>query len=203
MDVSRNKLSGEVPSALGDCLSMEALYLENNLFRVIPHSLTSLRSIRYINLSNNSLFGQIPKDLEELPYLEGLNLSFNELEGEVPKKGIFGNVSAISVAGNIKLCGGIYELHLLTCRVDNSRRKRSYIALKLSISIFVALTVLVAITFLIRYLKKKPREKISSSKSLKARYLRVSYGQLFKATGGFSLDYFLGSGSFGLYIEES
>ena len=113
LDVSENKLTGEIPRAISDCLSFEYLYLQGNLFQgTLTPSLASLRGLQFLDLSQNNLSMSIPKDLQKLSLLQYLNLSFNNLEGEVPTEGIFRNASNISVNGNKKLCGGIPELLL-------------------------------------------------------------------------------------------
>ncbi|KAL8157917.1 uncharacterized protein LOC141678179 [Apium graveolens] len=196
LNVSGNKLSGKIPSTLGSCISIEVLSLENNLFEgSIPQSLTSLKVVREIDASSNNLSGEIPKYFGDFQYLERLNLSFNDLEGEVPKNGIFQNANAVSVEGNIKLCGGSKELNLLACRLDHSTKKRSLGSI-LAISLAVSFCVLGLIIFLIIYMKKKP-QNTSSPNSSRSPYLKVSYGELLQATGGFSPDSLIGEGSFG------
>ncbi|KAM7469619.1 hypothetical protein LguiA_007802 [Lonicera macranthoides] len=117
LDVSHNKFTGSIPETIAACLSLEYLYIQGNFFQgIIPPTLATLKGIRELDLSRNNLSGEIPEDMEKLPYLLYLNLSFNELEEEVPKKGAFGNASAISILGNSKLCGGIEELKLPSCR---------------------------------------------------------------------------------------
>ncbi|KAL5708378.1 non-specific serine/threonine protein kinase [Ranunculus cassubicifolius] len=197
LDVSGNKLSGEVPSGLSKCSSLEELYLENNSFQgTFPQSLKSLRVIRYIDVSSNNLSGPFPKYLEDLPYLEDLDLSNNKLEGEVPRKGVFQNASNIAVDGNLNLCGGTQEMRLKVCPTEGSKKKGKSISFKVAISIASGLVFLVFCALLIIYMRKKPQEKVSSSNSLKGR-LKVSYGELFRATDGFSPNNFLGSGGFG------
>lgn len=81
--------------------------MHTNLFPgTIPSTLSGLKSIVFIDLSQNNLSGQIPKYLEKLSFLQSLNLSFNNLEGEVPDKGVlFKHSSEFSVLGNKNLCG--------------------------------------------------------------------------------------------------
>lgn len=111
---------------VGDCESLEFLYLQGNFFQsTLPSSLASLKGLRYLDLSQNKLFGKIPNDLQNLHVLLYLNLSFNDLEGEVPNKGVFQNTSAISIVGNTKLCGGVPKLQLH--RVLSKRPKSSKI----------------------------------------------------------------------------
>jgi hypothetical protein len=128
LDVSENNLFGEIPTTIGDCLSLQNLYLQGNSFEGnLPPSLASLKDLRYVDLSRNNLSGLIPKDLQKFSVLLYLNLSFNNLVGEVPTEGFFRNASAISVIGNKKLCGGIPELQLQACDVKVMKQGKSHV----------------------------------------------------------------------------
>uniref|UniRef100_A0A251UFP7 non-specific serine/threonine protein kinase n=1 Tax=Helianthus annuus TaxID=4232 RepID=A0A251UFP7_HELAN len=115
LDFSVNRFTGELPSSLSRCTSLEALDLSSNLFYgSLPESFGSLKGLEYVDLSNNNFSGHILTYLQQIP-LKHLNLSYNNFDGEVPIKGVFANASAISVTGNIGLCGGIANLHLPKC----------------------------------------------------------------------------------------
>ncbi|XP_010424584.1 PREDICTED: receptor-like protein kinase 2 [Camelina sativa] len=62
VDLSMNKLQGEIPASLGN-----------------------LRSLNVLNLSNNEFSGSIPQSFGDLDKLESLDLSHNNLSGEIPK----------------------------------------------------------------------------------------------------------------------
>ncbi|KAM7473880.1 hypothetical protein LguiB_021123 [Lonicera macranthoides] len=200
LDVSNNKFTGSIPETIASCLSLEYLYIQGNFFQgIIPSALAALKGIRELDLSRNNLSGEIPEDMEKLPYLQYLNLSFNELEGEVPKKGAFGNASAISIIGNSKLCGGIKELKLPSCR-NNVKKPRRHPAFKVVIIVSGAalLFVLIIISiFLCSRRIRKARKDPSSLDSTLKRLLRISYHELYRATAGFSPQNLIGSGSFG------
>ncbi|KAL7177694.1 hypothetical protein ACSBR2_030957 [Camellia fascicularis] len=184
LDISNNKLSGPLPSSLGNCLSLEQLHLEVNSFEgKIPQSLRELRGLQELDLSHNNLSGLIPSFLGDLK-LEKLNLSFNRLHGEVPMGGVFQNGSAISVVGNIDLCGGSPDLNLPLCPSSKSNKN------KLSHKIKAILAV-VATLVLCLILKKA-----NSVPSLENQMLRVSYADLLKTTDGFSEDNLIGVGSY-------
>ncbi|KAI6698253.1 hypothetical protein NL676_018372 [Syzygium grande] len=140
LDVSDNSLSGEIPTTLGNCLVLQFLRLEGNHFNgVIPLSLKNLKGIEVLDLSRNNLSGQIPEFFLELPFIQNLNLSFNMFDGEVPR-GTSGNLSAISVEGNNKLCGGFLELHLPPCR--NPKNQRGFPPLKTILTVSIPLLAL-------------------------------------------------------------
>jgi Leucine-rich repeat (LRR) protein len=108
LDISENRLLGEIPVSLGSCISLVRLHLEGNSFEgVIPLSLKTLRGLEEIDLSRNNVSGHILEFFNKFLSLTYLNLSHNDLRGKVPSEGTFSNVSAISIFGNDKLCGGV------------------------------------------------------------------------------------------------
>ncbi|KAL9316260.1 hypothetical protein ACSQ67_017261 [Phaseolus vulgaris] len=195
-----NKLSGEIPQELGACSALTELVLMSNFFRgTIPSFLGSLGSLEMLDLSNNSFSGTIPGELQKLSYLNTLNLSFNHLYGEVPTGGVFNNVTAISLIGNKDLCGGIPQLKLPACSKLPSEKHKWSFRKKLILIIAIAVVVgLVTLTLFISFYLFRKRTKTSLTLwSPKNRYVKVSYGELHKATNGFSSSNLVGSGSFG------
>ncbi|XP_058088670.1 probable LRR receptor-like serine/threonine-protein kinase At3g47570 isoform X2 [Magnolia sinica] len=200
MDVSENKLSGEIPDTLGMCQSMELLYMHGNLFQgTIPESLKNLKGIKELDLSRNNLSGQIPKYFEEFHFLQYLNLSFNNFEGEVPKGRIFKNASAISVVGNSKLCGGIPELQLPGCPKQASKKQGKPLAPRLKVTVITVVLSLFLLSCIIAalYWRRNSPKKASSPSSTENQWLQVSYADLLQATNGFSSANLIGVGSFG------
>ncbi|XP_058211453.1 receptor kinase-like protein Xa21 [Rhododendron vialii] len=197
IDISENVMSGEIPGTLGSCSSLENLYLQQNSFEgSIPSSLKSLRGIENLNFSHNNLSGQIPSFLGTF-FLKSLNLSFNDFEGELPMRGVFTNASAISVAGNYRLCGGISELQLPRCTTKKIKKYEVSFTDRL-LQQLVGVTVVSS--FIICLFKKKRKTKPTVSLS-KDPFLKVSYGELLKAIEGFSSRNLLGFGSFGRVYE--
>ncbi|XP_027941326.1 probable LRR receptor-like serine/threonine-protein kinase At3g47570 [Vigna unguiculata] len=204
-----NKLSGEIPIELGACSALTELVLQSNFFRgSIPSFLGSLGSLEFLDLSNNNFSSTIPVELQKLSYLNALNLSFNHLYGEVPTGGVFNNVTEISLIGNKDLCGGIPQLKLPACsKLSSKKHKWSFkTKLILIIAIVVGVGVVTSTLFISIYLfRKKPitPKTPSSSCSHKNKYVKVSYGDLHKATNGFSSSNLVGSGSFGSVYSGS
>ncbi|KAJ8759136.1 hypothetical protein K2173_004143 [Erythroxylum novogranatense] len=200
LDVSNNKLSGEIPGTLGNCEVLENLYLEENFFQgTIPSSLSSLRSISYLDLSYNNLSGQIPNYLSDLK-LEYLDLSYNELEGEVPVQGVFKNASATSIMGNKQLCGGIPEFNLTRCSATNTTKSKFSSKFKLIAAITSGIlgAIILTCVLLFCYLrKKKGTSGPISQSSFIVPFLQVTYEDLLKATNRFSSETLIGTGSFG------
>lgn len=198
MDISKNRLSGEIPASLGSCESLEHLSLDGNFFLgPIPESLRSLRALQDLNLSHNNLTGQIPKFLGDFKLLQSLDLSFNDLEGEVPMHGVFENTSAVSIAGNKNLCGGILQLNLPTCR-SKSTKPKSSTKLTLIVAIpcgFIGLIFIASFLFL--FCLKKLLRKTKNELSCEMPFRTVAYKDLLQATNGFSSGNLVGAGSFG------
>ncbi|XP_009342480.2 probable LRR receptor-like serine/threonine-protein kinase At3g47570 [Pyrus x bretschneideri] len=196
-DVSRNLLSGEIPPSLGSCKTIQYLDLQENFFQgTIPSGLSSLRGIETLSLARNNLSGTIPKFLENFTFLQSLNLSYNNLEGAVPIEGVFRNANATSVQGNTKLCGGIPEFQLPKCEFRHSSKRGLSLTLKLVISLLCGLSGALfsfAILYLCCFRGKKKEDPSSDSE----KFPKVSYQSLLKATDGFSSANLIGMGSFG------
>ncbi|KAJ9184148.1 hypothetical protein P3X46_007918 [Hevea brasiliensis] len=196
-DVSYNMLSGEIPSTLGSCTSLEYLYMQGNFFQgVIPASLSSLKGLQVLDFSLNNLTGTIPGFFEGFQLLQILNLSFNDLEGMVPKGGVFKNASAISVAGNSKLCGGIAEFQLPQCNFEETKKVKMALSMKLIIAASGALCVALALLSLFLLVAKRKRVEPTLRYSEDSHF-QMPYQNLSKATEGFSSSNLLGVGSFG------
>ncbi|XP_042521273.1 probable LRR receptor-like serine/threonine-protein kinase At3g47570 [Macadamia integrifolia] len=174
--------------------------MDGNLFQEsIPSSMSSLRGLQDLDLSHNNFSGFIPIYLETFRSLQNLNLSFNHLEGEVPTDGVFRNLSAISVIGNNKLCGGIPELHLPTCKTQKSKEDGRPHVFKIIVILCGcggSLCLIFGTLFFIIYWRRKEKKE-STLFLIESRHLKISYAQLLKATDGFSFENLVGVGGFG------
>ncbi|OWM83857.1 hypothetical protein CDL15_Pgr004288 [Punica granatum] len=195
LDLSRNRLLGEIPSSLGSCMSLMFLSMQDNMFTgPIPSTLSSLKGIQELNLSHNRLSGQIPEFLKDLN-LSILDLSFNNFQGKLPKEGVFANSSATSVRGNKELCGGLPEYRLPKCQsTGKSSNGRVRNASIYKVSGILATTLVFLLLFFLWH--RKQRKTVASGASNDG-FLKVSYGDLLKATDGFSSANLIGTGSFG------
>ncbi|KAF7849296.1 hypothetical protein BT93_L1010 [Corymbia citriodora subsp. variegata] len=206
LDLSYNKLTGPIPSSISNCLLLERLSLAVNSFQgEIPPALGTLRGLQELDVSHNDFSGKIPSFLAQLTDLEYLNLSLNKFEGEVPKQGVFLNSSAVFVFENRNLCGGIAELNLPSCKSSTSKpfwtKKARVIATVVAIlSCFIMCFCL----FIIWYQRKKSK-KITSSTELpfEHQFSRVSYGELFRTTDGFSNSNVIGKGRYGTVYKAT
>ncbi|KAL5716195.1 non-specific serine/threonine protein kinase [Ranunculus cassubicifolius] len=187
--LSNNNFSGQIPQPLGYCLNLVNLFLDGNFFQgEIPQSMSGLRGLENLDLSRNQLSGDIPEFLESFP-LSNLNLSFNQLEGQVPNEGVFKNVSGVSVTGNKKLCGGSAEIQLPPCH-------KSGLSIKVIISLVVGILFVILLSCCMSY-RTTLSKGSTPTNGFSNQANQVSYGDLRRATNGFSADNLIGSGSYG------
>lgn len=200
LDVSGNKLTGEIPDTLGNCLMLDILNMQDNRFEgTIPSSFKQLKSIGVLDVSRNNLSGNIPSFLGELRLLQNLNLSRNIFEGEVPKGGVFRNISAFSVMGNLQLCGGIQALRLPACPNNSLKKEKEHFSHR-TIYLLVVLLVVLLLAFLaviLVRLVRRSKQQNSSASVLQDQYPKLSYGDLLRATNGFSSGNLIGEGRYG------
>nr|XP_016483238.1 PREDICTED: probably inactive leucine-rich repeat receptor-like protein kinase At2g25790 [Nicotiana tabacum] len=106
LDLSMNRLTGEIPSQLGELAALHSLNLSHNILSGhIPESFMNLKKLESLDLSYNQLGGKIPRRLAQLDSLSTLNLAFNLLTGRIPFENKFVTFAASSYRGNKELCG--------------------------------------------------------------------------------------------------
>ncbi|MBA0620927.1 hypothetical protein Godav_006594 [Gossypium davidsonii] len=83
--VSRNQISGRLPSSICKMMGLKFLSVSHNrLSGQLPYCWNKLRSLKVVDASNNSLSGEIPSSLTSLCHLILLMLGDNNLHGDIP-----------------------------------------------------------------------------------------------------------------------
>ncbi|KAL2921001.1 Receptor-like protein EIX2 [Bienertia sinuspersici] len=106
IDLSNNKLKGEIPIEISFLKGLVSLDLSgNNLIGGITPEIDQLTALEYLNLSSNLLSGEIPTSLAGLTFLGILDLSNNNLSGKIPTGTQLQGFDASAYMGNPRLCG--------------------------------------------------------------------------------------------------
>ncbi|XP_048611830.1 receptor-like protein 50 [Brassica napus] len=106
IDVSGNRLEGDIPQSIGLLKELIVLNMSNNAFTGhIPPSLSNLTNLQSLDLSQNRLSGTILPELEKLTFLAWMNFSNNMLEGPIPQGTQIQSQNSSSFAHNPGLCG--------------------------------------------------------------------------------------------------
>ena len=108
LDLQGNQFSGEIPAFLSRLPNLETLYLgENDFTGRIPPELGNLSNLTRLYLGYNQLAGNIPPQLGNLPNLKELLLWASGLTGTLPRElARLSKLERLSVGGN-RLTGEI------------------------------------------------------------------------------------------------
>lgn len=95
--MSNNRLSGYLPSWLGQLKNLEELTLDYNFLEgPIPSSLGTLKNLTSLGLGGNQLNGTLPVELGQLSELDGFDVSFNHLSG-IPSEEHFASLRKMKI----------------------------------------------------------------------------------------------------------
>ncbi|CAL2241717.1 unnamed protein product [Prunus armeniaca] len=106
IDLSSNKLIGEIPNEITDLVGLVSLNLSRNqLTGQIPPRIGMLQELDSLDLSRNQINGRIPNSLSRIDRIGYLDLSENDLSGKIPIGTQLQSFSPSSYGGNPLLCG--------------------------------------------------------------------------------------------------
>uniref|UniRef100_A0A2C9U1H0 Leucine-rich repeat-containing N-terminal plant-type domain-containing protein n=1 Tax=Manihot esculenta TaxID=3983 RepID=A0A2C9U1H0_MANES len=106
IDLSSNKIGGEIPREISSLSQIKQLNLSNNkLLGSIPEEIGCLKEMESLDLSHNHLSGRLPASMADLNFLNTLNLSYNGLSGRIPSSTQLQSFNASSFSNNLALCG--------------------------------------------------------------------------------------------------
>ncbi|KAK8300614.1 hypothetical protein V6Z12_D05G403600, partial [Gossypium hirsutum] len=115
IDLSCNKLTGEIPEEVNSLQELVALNLSRNFFTgKILQKIGHLRQLEVLDLSRNKFSGNILTSLSELTFLlnmdckatkEQLDLSYKDLSRKIPTSTQLQNFDLSSFSHNSGLCG--------------------------------------------------------------------------------------------------
>ncbi|ONI23057.1 hypothetical protein PRUPE_2G167600 [Prunus persica] len=106
IDLSSNRLTGEIPSEITYLVELVSLNLSRNqLTGQITPEIGNLQSLDSLDLSRNRISGRIPTSLARIDRLAVLDLSYNNLSGQIPIGTQLQSFDRSVYAENPQLCG--------------------------------------------------------------------------------------------------
>ncbi|XP_021802982.1 receptor-like protein 12 [Prunus avium] len=106
IDLSRNRLTGEIPGEITHLVGLISLNLSRNqLTGQITPEIGNLQSLDSLDLSRNQIDGGIPTSLARIDRLSFLDLSYNNLSGKIPTGTQLQGFDPSVYGGNPQLCG--------------------------------------------------------------------------------------------------
>ncbi|KAL7194619.1 hypothetical protein ACSBR1_034947 [Camellia fascicularis] len=106
IDLSSNKLTGEIPSNITRLVGLVAMnFSRNRLTGPMPADIGDLKLLESLDLSRNQLSRGIPISLSNLNFLSHLDLSDNNLSGRIPLSTQLQSLDNSTFVGNPELCG--------------------------------------------------------------------------------------------------
>ncbi|KAM4106168.1 hypothetical protein ACB094_04G047300 [Castanea mollissima] len=128
--ISNNLLFGKIPRGMGNLVSLETLWMNDNQFSgTILDDISSLKKLQRLDLSNNKLSGILPITLGNLTLLNELYLARNKLQGTIPS--------------SIENCQNLLLLDLSQNNLSGIIPKQLFAISMLSIGLYLAQNIFV------------------------------------------------------------
>ncbi|KAL5790077.1 hypothetical protein ACOSQ2_004965 [Xanthoceras sorbifolium] len=202
LGLTHNNLSGPIPTELGNCSNLRELNLSNNrLSGSIPLEIVNLgRTLRYLDLGYNVINGEIPSQLGEITIVE-LDLSYNNLEIPITTQCKYQKEIFI---GNKDLRSPVKYLSLCSPhhKINGLEEVIHFIEIVLPMAVFLIFIVFV-IMFLLKRKDKKARDKPRSTNYSGDAFSIWNYDgrivdeDIIKATQDFDIKFCIGIGGYG------
>ncbi|OWM87996.1 probable LRR receptor-like serine/threonine-protein kinase At3g47570 [Punica granatum] len=126
LSLGNNRISGKIPSEIGNLVNLQGLDMWGNEFTgAIPSDIGMLQQLVTLFFDSNRLSGDIPPSFGNLTLLTDLRLGNNLLQGEIPPSlGMLQNLNFLelsrnSLSGSIPI--GIFSLSSLSIGLDLSQ----------------------------------------------------------------------------------
>ncbi|XP_047949705.1 receptor-like protein EIX2 [Salvia hispanica] len=85
LNLANNSFSGKIPGSFGNLQKFAALQMHgNNLYGELPYSLRHCQRLGFLDVGGNKLTGKIPTWIGRLHKMQFLNLRGNKLHGSIP-----------------------------------------------------------------------------------------------------------------------
>ncbi|KAK8305139.1 hypothetical protein V6Z12_D03G041000 [Gossypium hirsutum] len=180
LDLESNRLTGEIPSSLGN-----------------------LKNLQFLTLSKNNLSGTVPQSISGLPKLINLFLDSNDLSGEVPD--LLFNIPIYNFAGNRLNCGENFPHPCVSNGNDSGTTKKSKVGIIVGVVGGILVVLFGGLLFFL-YKRRQKGYKGDVFVDVEGEVdQRIAFGQLTRfawrelqlATDSFSEKNVLGQGGFG------
>ncbi|KAF7822693.1 phytosulfokine receptor 2 [Senna tora] len=115
LDLSANRLAGDLEGLNNCSTSLQELHLDYNSFSgSLPDSLYSMLALEQLSISMNNFYGKLSRKLSKLSSLKSLVISGNHFSGNLPD--VFGNISHLEqLIGHSNMFSGPLPSTLALC----------------------------------------------------------------------------------------
>ncbi|XP_042484420.1 probable leucine-rich repeat receptor-like protein kinase At1g35710 [Macadamia integrifolia] len=139
LDLSNKKFNGSIPFEIGNLVHLQLLLdlSQNRLIGEILSQFTNLRNLEKLNLSHNQLIGTIFSAFNGMFSLTSIDISYNEFEGPLPKNRAFQNATIEALRHNKALCSNVSSLQ--SCKSSMSKGQNGKPNHKILIAVMVPL----------------------------------------------------------------